>query len=406
MPPNWITLTYLICALMNILQIYQICEEYLRYETTTNAQIVIPEKIEFPSMTLCVDIPAIFKWDKISPKLEKKLNKTRNMIRMQQLIYVPLSEIRRSHQLVAYGYLYDEMAQEMTIPELLNMTRPFEEVFDYFETNNLKLSNMSKFQFSFDKIFLYAGLKCFSLSLRTDLHNILDFIDIQSRVKTFLFFSTSSGAIVAFSFHKKNYLVSLVDEYIRCYVGSSCTFQFVIYESVRLEYPYKNNCRDYTKMGLLSRKECLEKCFKNKTVTKFGYVFFESHAFSVDDLHLGIKGDTNYTQDIFQECKLHCKEIECQSITYDYELLKSQDLVNFLEQTCLGSTESTCSEEEVDLRKISVVSIKIAPLPFTRTESQPAIPLITFLTGVLSTFGFWLGLSVSDFFHFAENIWH
>ena len=406
MPPTWIALIYLICALLNILQIYQICEEYLRYEATTNAQIVIPEKIELPSMTLCVDIPPIFKWDKMSPKLEKKLNKTRNMIGMQQLSYVALSEIGRSHHLVAYGPSYDEMVKEIAIPELLNITRTFEEIFDFFEANNLELSNMTKLQFSFDKIFLHAGYKCFSLSLLTNGNNIVDFIDIQSRVNSFLFWGTSSGAIVAFFFHKKDYLVSLVDEYIRCYVGYSCTFQFVIYESIRLEYPYKSNCRDYTKVGLLSRKECIEKCFKNKTVTKFGYVFFQSHAFHFDDLHLGIQGDTNYTHDIFQECKLHCKQIECHSITYDYELLSSRNLVNFLGQTCSYSTGPICPEGEIDLRKLSSLSINEAPLPFTRTESQPAIPLITFVTGVLSTFGFWLGLSVSDSFHVFKNVWN
>ena len=44
-------------------------------------------------------------------------------------------------------------------------------------------------------------------------------------------------------------------------------------------------------------------------------------------------------------------------------------------------------------------------MPFTRTESQPVIPLITFVTEVYSTFGFWLGFSVSDFFHLAKKIW-
>ena len=75
-------------------------------------------------------------------------------------------------------------------------------------------------------------------------------------------------------------------------------------------------------------------------------------------------------------------------------------------QSCSRSKRPRCIDGEVDYQQRSSLNILVSTLPFTRTESQPAIPLITFVTGVLSTFGFWLGLSVSDFFHFAKNIWH
>ena len=75
-------------------------------------------------------------------------------------------------------------------------------------------------------------------------------------------------------------------------------------------------------------------------------------------------------------------------------------------QSCSRSKGPKCIDGEVDYQQQSSLNIFVSTLPFTQTESRPAIPLITFVTGLLSTFGFWLGFSVSDFFHFAKNIWH
>ena len=355
MPPTWTTLTYLICAIMINVHIYQICEEYLRYEITTNVRIGSPEKIEFPSMTLCVNIPAILKWDKMSPELlnrlfiqgnrprrvfEHKFNvsNAQDIVNNGSLISSAFQDLSSADYLYAMGYLYDDLTKEMTIPELLNMTHPFEKLFHTFALNglfvnsngsirfhNMFMSNMSNFRFSIDKIYLHEGLKCFSLSLLKGRKNIVDFIDIQylkPEDRHILYWQTKSKQRTEFVLHNKGYLCNFENiPSIVLYSRSKRAISYKVYESFRLEYPYKNNCRDYTKVGLSSRKECVESCFKNRTVIKFGYVFFQSHAFYADHLHLGIDGDTNDTNDIFKECKMDCKQIECHSITYDYQFL-------------------------------------------------------------------------------------
>ena len=45
------TLFCLICSLGNILHVYQIYDEYLRYDVTTNVQVIVPDEIPFPSIT-------------------------------------------------------------------------------------------------------------------------------------------------------------------------------------------------------------------------------------------------------------------------------------------------------------------------------------------------------------------
>ena len=410
------------CAIFITVHIYQICEEYLRYETTTNVLLGSPEEIEFPSMTLCVDILATLKWEEVSPELLKRLfirgdrprrelqfnvSTAQDMVNNSSLIQSALQNLSDVDYLYTITYLYDELAKEITIPELLNMTHPFEKLFHTFALNGLFvnpngsirfydmfMSNMSNFQFSIDKTFLHEGLKCFSLSLRSERNNLIDFIDIQSlnpEDRHILFWQTQSEQLTRLFLHKKGYLVSLKDRYQILRRGNVSAISYKVHESIQLEYPYKSNCRDYTKVGLSSRKECIEKCFKNKTVKRFGYVFFQSHAFHFDDLHLGIQGDTNYTHDIFQECKLHCKQIECYSLKHSIEDLKFK-------------TEKLLRVEVVQ-KEGSCLFLDVSKIPFTGTESQAAIPLITFLTAVFSTFGFWLGLSVSDSLHVFKKIW-
>ena len=42
------------CLLMSVLHVYEISDEYFRYEVTTNTRIEMPEIVEFPSVALSV----------------------------------------------------------------------------------------------------------------------------------------------------------------------------------------------------------------------------------------------------------------------------------------------------------------------------------------------------------------
>ena len=416
MSPTWITLIYLICAIMNILQIHEISKQYFQYETTSNVEIEIQQVIDFPSFTLCVDIPATLKWNKVSPG---RLNLAELFLRGRPSS-IQSMPTRPDFYDDLMSILYDEIAEKMTIPEILNMTYGIENIFYLLTPSGVFLnsnrstnfdrlmSNLSNFQFSIDKTFLHAGLKCFTLSLRSGLYNKIDLNDLVESTEGgdhLLFWEVNFLIHVRFFLHKKNYLISQMDDYYESDFGYITFVQFETFESIRLGYPYQTNCRDYTKVGLSSRKECIEGCFKNKTVTKFGHVFFRSHAFYFDNFFLGVKEDPGDTQHIIQECKLQCKEIECHSTTYNYYETISKKLTDFLGQTCSISAGATCSKNQWDFEKTSAVIINPPILPISRTESQSALPLVTFLTTVFSTFGFWLGLSVSDFFHVAPKIW-
>ena len=46
------TFYHLICSVGNILHVYEICDENLSYDVTTNVFLIVPEDIVFPSIDL------------------------------------------------------------------------------------------------------------------------------------------------------------------------------------------------------------------------------------------------------------------------------------------------------------------------------------------------------------------
>ena len=427
MRPKYMILIYLVCSIMNNVHIYQICDGYFRYDVTSNVKIGIPEEFEFPSMTLCMDIVNALEWTQMSRELRRSLltqpvfpkATIENMVSNASFVEASLSKLSVSDNHLISQHVYSNLATRKMIPEILNLTKPIEQLYYSFEINGLFkepngsiesyeifTENMSDFQFSIDKAFLHSRLKCFAFSLRPDLHSVINLNDVWnmgSGSSRLLFWQSNSGVRTRVFFHRKGYLVSLKDPFVFVEEGYALVLTFEVLESILLKYPYNTNCRDYySTMRLSSRKECMEKCFKSKTVARFRYVSFKSHAFESDDFYTEL--DATYTSDITQECKLDCWQKECHSLTYTFEKLKEQNLVKLTGRNCYNSKGSTCSEGD-DLRKESDLIVNAPLKPFTRTEIQPAMSLVSFVTAVLSTFGFWMGLSVSRIAEFVTQTW-
>ena len=418
-------LIYLICSIMNNVHIYQICDEYFRYDVTANVRIAIPEELEFPSMTLCVDIMHALKWIEMTLELRRYLLTQplfpepiiETMVSDGSSVEETVLKLSVSDYYEASQHIYSNLMKRKTIPEILNLTKQIEHLYKFFGINGLFkepngsvqlysifTEDMSDFQFIIDKTFLHSGLKCFTLSLRSDLHSIINLNDASNMGIIFsnlLIWQSVSGLRTRVFFHRKGYLISSKDPSVTVERGHVLKLTFEVLESILLKHPYNTNCRDYSAMGLSSRKECREKCIKSKTA-RFGYVFYESHGFASDGLYTRGNIDSGV---ITQECKRNCWQKECVSITYTYEKIKEQNLVKSRGRNCTKSTGSNCPEGEYDLRKESDLIVSIPYKASTRTELQPAMSLVSFVTAVLSTFGFWMGLSVSGAAIFMRQTW-
>ena len=185
--------------------------------------------------------------------------------------------------------------------------------------------------------------------------------------------------------HGKGHLIILQHEFWSLSFGSDVTTSFESHEWILLEYPYRTNCRDYTKSGLLSIKHCNSISFKAKTVKRYKSTILETHAVASDNVPLkGFQGITNPTTLRFfeQQCEKECLQRDCQYMTYlintkhyEYSSLTKTKL----ESRCFRGSHTNYllydSEPLNDSAHITRVDEKVV----TRTETQLGIPLVSFL---------------------------
>ena len=439
------TLYYLICSLGNILHIYQICDEYFRYDVTTNVQVTVPENIVFPSITLCVDLMDSLNWSALSLDTRRRLIVSRYVPESVASVILKNSSVTlRTMQLIPLKHrpmfrklFYNQLVDVLTVTEIMNISASIHEVVHNFMTTRLAYnesqhSSFSKqdkelgglvvlnttesleIQFIIDMIYIRQKDKCFTLRLRPELNKIINYDELITKYGSVLFkFESRYDRAVRIYLSSDGHLNRQTDSWLFLSPSQQLIASFVTHNSVLLEYPYKSNCRDYTKNGMLSRHECRYQCFKPLIISRFNRIFEQIYAFESDNLYLrsmevskGYILTESMPADIIDECQKTCLRKECRSVSHIHIEKEQKRLPSQLGDACsLNDTRSICMDQQ-RLEKLSRYVLFLQDNPGTRTETQAAIPLVSFLTGLFSTFGFWLGLSVFGSANFIEILWN
>ena len=447
---KWNSLFYSMCVLMNIGHIYHICDQYFRYDVTTNVKIGLPDIVEFPSLTMCLDLAESLKWEEMSSELIRKLlfklpyQTFNNESFVEELIRNPswINREIRAHPYVTKGHIYNRLAKEKNASEIFKLTASFEHLFRFFGTTGLahnsygsqnlkrmqyRLPTDKDFQFTVDTTFIHGKRKCFTINIRPELKKIkfpeLFTLIPDSWVVTWVdrsnllsWFSSFGSQIKMYVLGKGHLDIGVHLIAIDVNARSEMRTFFESHESIRLEHPYKTNCRDYTTIGLLSRKHCLSMCFQSKSIERFKSIIEESHAFPSDNIALasasvGTALLHNQISRFFgEQCAKICPQKDCRYVThFSRNFPNSEQMVN-LQTKCsevTGSARNCSIYDSNQLRQNHssfMLRVKDDRL-WTRTQSQAAYPLVSFLTEAFSTFGFWLGFSVSGTFFFFRQTW-
>ena len=146
---------------------------------------------------------------------------------------------------------------------------------------------------------------------------------------------------------------------------------------------------------------------------RFNSVIEESYAFPSDNTPLKeVEAEiTNQsiTRFLYDQCEQKCLKQDCELGTYLLYWHALNNPEKALQEECSSGIGSTinCSLYNSNGRPIKHSSCTISTYGKieTRTETQAAIPLVQCLTEIMSTFGFWLGLSVSGSVICVKNIW-
>ena len=156
------------------------------------------------------------------------------------------------------------------------------------------------------------------------------------------------------------------------------------YEEELLEKPYETQCLDYQKLGLISRGDCYESCVRDYTLTRNSSLLPEINIIRNDTapiLRLACDGPEKWLlrqSDRFCENKCHSKD--CLSVVHIPRTLSSRNI------------------------KTKNIIATLAPqTPKTKATCNPALSLTNFLTDVVATFGFWMGISALGIFRFIQR---
>ena len=371
----------LFCFLVNILHIYYLCDEYFKFEVTTNVEIAIPDEIEVPAFTICSYLFDAIKWEDLTSDQRKKLFE--GLKGFKPPVDFSPSNIR---SLRVTRSISDQISKNLyymfNTSSLFHQTRDLWEVINETKVNSLIHKRMALDSLGDHRLFrntmtfVRGNSKCFTLELRKEFGRGLNYEDFISDTSgmpwiNHFFFKSHQMSVVLYN-HRSGHVLTQLHSFISIEPQYYLLTSFETYTTILLPSPYSSNCRHYPVLQATSKAHCKEMCMKAMIADKYKILDTHYHAYILDSypIRQGALRNETERESIVDHCHRKCWQKDCFSAFF-YPL---------------GRTYSRRNQS-------SVVTIA-KKTPSTRTEAQPAIPFIVFLTNVLSTLGIWLGVSL------------
>ena len=400
-----------------MLHIYHLCNEYFKFDVTTNIRVSIPDDVYIPSYTFCFEAAEILLWNKTSLEQRKRLLiGCVNLVNVSKVLEYPVSDNLTEFRSILFNpnpydtscAVYNNMVRELTLHEIFQLTLNLSHLlksthitpllYSSFETNWFYNFNTSAIDFPFDikKTYLMRHRKCFQLELKQHLQKPLSYDHLS--VHTLGMITLNKWVLekhmtsVSYYVAPNNYMITSMDPRISVVDRHRLQTTYDIYKSLLLEYPYKTGCTNYRNFGHDSRSHCRQDCFKRKVSEKYGAIPSDSVAIVLpsDNLPLKLTEDIGVNATEREKWRLYCfnqcLQKDCSSVIHIPRILSDKP----------GSDSS------------NIIRTLASSNPVMVTKTQAAIPLISFLTNAFSTFGIWMGLSVFGsilhFKHFVTKI--
>lgn len=395
----------IICLIGNIIQLYWISSQYFRYDISTNVQLLTPEKIDLPSVTICFELVRVIKWAALSREERVSLLTMDGASIFEQLNPEENITIRDIQMAVLHSGVFERSFLMSRLQTMYNTSSIF----------RITLSDKDLFMISF----LYNPLKK-NMDAANENLNIRTFIrDIQKcylmQVIPSWVTNLSYSAIRKQSIYSKNYLASywfkdeatwsLLDaNYILSPVGHSSRLDnnaflklpinvkllyaltYNEYRSQLLPPPYATMCRNYAKEGFMSKAGCYETCLRRLSLkTMKGLhpslaIFPNETEKTARFLNMFadklITSNLDIAQEVDNACTEECSKRDCSTVLYS-----PRYLTNGKDPPAIAPGSTTTISQLVSLT------------PVIKADCLEQISLIQYLTDIASSLGFWLGMS-------------
>ena len=388
---------FIFCLSGNLYQIAEIASDFFSYQIVTTINVNFPETFLAPAMGVClyeIQIADLDKLEAVRPTFKEDLNMsswTNDQIH-HKLKSVGVADKRKYQGIMFKG---------LDIKTRSQVVYKFHDLFsdcllvkpDGGRQKSGKCSDL--FQIVYYRFLLYV---CYSFNFKSS-NLSLEFLR-SNRAET------TSGFLYNFKFTQK--AINITAESLLSYnmnheLDRMGYFRYLFlselehlisltyseYANSLLPRPYVTKCRRYSSFhqsdeDIIDRGSCYESCIKNKSVEMFGpekilpgvFIFnetIEKHPEKrILDVYELYSNETkiDLKDNISSSCDKFCSASACEE-TFHVPILRSSIRYPF-----------------------PVVITYVMQSPKIETICDPKLSLVVFLTNVLSTFGFWVGLSL------------
>lgn len=168
------------------------------------------------------------------------------------------------------------------------------------------------------------------------------------------------------------YIAKQSDNHTTSFLNAKFVITYQEIEQLLLPSPYETDCIDYTKLGLVSKEYCYEKCHLETWFLNFKSV----HPLSLipagsylEKVRFASKNETDRLEkSIAFYCQERCKKPAC--------------FINVFNPIKLG---------QIVTQRNDKVNLKVSGIPKLRTVYKAQISLIDFITQAFSCISFWFG---------------
>ena len=351
--------------------------------------------MEIPMITICFRLPPSIKWNDLDISILKMI--LSNEYNVSELLSSKNTPEEMVRDMIFHPDTFHNLRSgKFSIQDIFNLTLDINQIMLDVDVLEINHSVEHGFQFVSSKASKNPNTlyrvdstinnfrKCFSINITLKDFHHYDYDEVLS---------TGEAGVISYLNFKKTtarYMLDDVDVYYNKYGSVFSTrqdsvnlpikkahFHRVTYDTVEtilLEFPYQTNCRYYRG---ITRGDCNDDCVRKKSFELTNKIPYVSPFYDYD---VGeILGPTNITEmslilsNIRQTCSVYCSKPSCETTAY---------------------YPRHHSSSPKPISNYSVIGLTM-PKRFTyRTVAEPAAPLVTLITNLFSTFGFWLGYSV------------
>ncbi|KAI1291716.1 hypothetical protein HDE_07620 [Halotydeus destructor] len=381
----WLSL----CVIGNTYQAYTLVRTYLQREVATQVYIQFPETFEPPATTACFSLISMVKLDMAVarwPGLEARLSRAMGFNHT-----LDVDEIQKAIAKMAFDFkmkLSQYVFDNLEVQDAFALTYQHSDIFMVCRlvraSDFVLLLEPCANMFTITESFKSTS-KCFTFKIKAK--QVYNYLDLQ-RVKNL------AGWLHGLVMHDR--VRNLTEEMTVYYHDEDSygregfsrsllltpmklfTTSYLTIDTQLLPAPFASNCQNYTALGFFDRGECFESCVNKLSLDKLGKLSPGPNIFLAEFANERLidveMSETNTTiretvSEINKECDKLCSKPNCKDT---YHIPKLMATSNFMFPVLL-----TMSEQE----------------PNISTTNIQKVGLIECITDLLSSLGFWVGVS-------------